>query len=181
MVEAPPASVMPAPPPVMPVAEPAPPAAVVMEAVEPLVATVHAEGELPLPPPVAPAAAPTPSTAMPQAALRSTSSHDWRLSQRPAARPSAAPRGDAARSPNIFQRITGLVGGGRPPAPPAGPPVEPVIATRPAEPPPAPTPLRPVTTSAQPKIAGLDPGERTKTARDEDDLQIPAFLRRQAN
>jgi cell division protein FtsZ len=164
----------------------------VAEAVAPAVA-MPAEAELPLAPPtvpppmamppaapVAPAvAASVPLSAMPAAAVRSNASHDWRLSQRPAARAAAPVRGDAGRSPNIFQRITGLVGGTKPPAPSAAPPIEPVLSTVP-EPVPAPTPLRPVATT-QPKIAGLDPAERSKAARDEDDLQIPAFLRRQAN
>jgi len=143
-------------------------------------------------PAVAAAAHPAPAStvpagAVPAAAVRSGSSHDWRLSQRPSARPSAPPRNEAAaRTPNIFQRITGLVGGNARPTGPGGPaPVEPVIAARPVEAPPpapvAPTQLRPVATSAQPKIAGLDPADRVKTSRDEDDLQIPAFLRRQAN
>jgi cell division protein FtsZ len=147
------------------------------------------EAELPLvqavapPPPPAAAVAPPPAHAMPAAAVSSPSQHDWRLSQRPTTRPASAVRAEAAaRSPNIFQRITGLVGGGRPAtsAPPPAPVIEPVM-TRPVEAPPAPTPLRPVASSPQPKIAGLDPADRAKPARDEDDLQIPAFLRRQAN
>ncbi|TWT06089.1 cell division protein FtsZ [Reyranella sp. CPCC 100927] len=160
---------------------------------------VHAEAELPLlqpaalapvaPPPQpmpAVAAAPVAPAAVPAAAARSGSSHDWRLSQRPSTRPAPAARNEAAaRAPNIFQRITGLVGGSARPAGQGAPaPVEPVIAARPVEaPPPAPAPaqLRPVAVSAQPKIAGLDPADRVKTSRDEDDLQIPAFLRRQAN
>jgi len=161
----------------------------------------HTEAELPLIQPAAPmpvaapqpmpavAAAPAstvPAGAVPAAAVRSGSSHDWRLTQRPSTRPSVPPRHEAARSPNIFQRITGLVGGGtRPTGPGAPEPVEPVIAARAIEAPPAapvaPTQLRPVATSAQPKIAGLDPTDRVKASRDEDDLQIPAFLRRQAN
>ncbi|TXL73551.1 cell division protein FtsZ [Vineibacter terrae] len=148
----------------------------------------HHEGELPLVQPAAAVAAAPAVAAVPPAA-RAPSQHDWRLSTRPtpvsrpaaAAAATAASRSEAARSPNIFQRITGLVGGGRPPGPAAALQVEPVIGTRPADPPaPAPTPLRPVA-SAQPKIAGLDSADRAKAARDEDDLQIPAFLRRQAN
>jgi cell division protein FtsZ len=154
------------------------------------------EGELPLmqaPVPVAPTPAPVPAAAVASASpAKSPSSHDWRLSQRPAARPvTSSSRGDQARAPNIFQRITGLVGGGRP-AVPGGAPgaMEPVAAMHPVEaapaasaPAPAPTPLRrPAATSVpQPTIAGLDPADRVKMAREEDDLQIPAFLRRQAN
>ncbi len=148
----------------------------------------HHEAELPLVQPAAAVAAAPVVAAVPPPPPpppRTQSQHDWRLSTRPApvSRPAAAvaSRSEAARSPNIFQRITGLVGGGRPPGPAAALQVEPVIGTRPADAPaPAPTPLRPVA-SAQPKIAGLDSADRAKAARDEDDLQIPAFLRRQAN
>jgi cell division protein FtsZ len=128
-----------------------------------------------------------PAAAVAAAPAKSSSSHDWRLSQRPAAHPvTASSRADQARSPNIFQRITGLVGGGRP-AVAGGAPgaVEPVATVPPVEAmpaAPAPTPLRPVATRMpQPAIAGLDPADRVKAAREEDDLQIPAFLRRQAN
>lgn len=182
----------------------APEAVMMAEALPPMAdePMAHTEAELPLIQPAAPmpvaapqpmpavAAAPAstvPAGAVPAAAVRSGSSHDWRLTQRPSARPSVPPRHEAAaRSPNIFQRITGLVGGGtRPTGPGAPEPVEPVIAARVIEAPPAapvaPTQLRPVATSAQPKIAGLDPTDRVKASRDEDDLQIPAFLRRQAN
>jgi cell division protein FtsZ len=137
------------------------------------------------PAPVAVTPGPVPAAA---AAARPSTAHDWRLSQRPSAarQPAAPARPDpaAARSPNIFQRITGLVGGGARPAAAASAPVEPVISARAAEaaPPPVPTPLRPVAApTPQPRIAGLDPGERVKATREEDDLQIPAFLRRQAN
>jgi cell division protein FtsZ len=152
----------------------------------PLVQPAAPPAAMPAPVPIAAAAAAAAPAVLPAAAVRSTSSHDWRLSQRPPSRPATPPsRTDAAagRSPNIFQRITGLVGGARP-ATAAAPAAEPTISTRPAEPAPppaAPTPLRPVATSAQPRIAGLDPADRVKAARDEDDLQIPAFLRRQAN
>ncbi len=191
-----PIPVMPGPQPAMavavePVAYADPPA---MEVEEPVMAA-RSEAELPLMQAAAPAPvamAPPPPAAMPAAASVSAgrspnASHDWRLTQRPStARPAAAPaRPDpaAGRSPNIFQRITGLVAGGKPAAPTGAPLVEPVIAARPPEaPPPAPTPLRSVVApTPQPRIAGLDPGERVKTAREEDDLQIPAFLRRQAN
>ncbi|HJQ59751.1 MAG TPA: cell division protein FtsZ [Vineibacter sp.] len=149
------------------------------------------EAELPLvqaaPPPTpapAPVMAAPPPAAMPAATVSSPSQHDWRLSQRPTTRPAPAARADAStRSPNIFQRITGLVGGSKPTTPaasPGTPAIEPVL-TRPVEAPPAPTPLRPVPSSPQPKIAGLDPADRAKPVREEDDLQIPAFLRRQAN
>ena len=116
--------------------------------------------------------------------------NDWRVSRppmkavvrasEPAARPMAArPAPGDNRSPNLFQRITGAFSAPKP-----------VATAAPAEPPPArqmpenvvgvaPKPVvrpGPVQTSIS-----LDVTERTKPARDDDDLQIPAFLRRQAN
>jgi cell division protein FtsZ len=35
--------------------------------------------------------------------------------------------------------------------------------------------------SAQPRFGAMDPGERLTPSREEDTLDIPAFLRRQAN
>jgi cell division protein FtsZ len=78
----------------------------------------------------------------------------------------ARPRG---RVPSLIERVTG-VGRARatPPAPPA-PPREPQ--------PRAAIPARP----AQPRLAPLEPEERPGTAKEDDLLDIPAFLRRQAN
>jgi cell division protein FtsZ len=105
-----------------------------------------------------------------------------------AARPVAA----ETRAPNLFQRITGAFAAPKPatqaavaasptPAPaaaPAEPPVarpaiENVVAVAPKA---APTRPQPVQTSIS-----LEVNERAKPAREDDDLQIPAFLRRQAN
>jgi cell division protein FtsZ len=73
------------------------------------------------------------------------------------------PRG---RVPSLIERVTGV--GRRPPPP---------VAPRAAAPlPPAATP-RP----AQPRLAPLDPEPRPPASKDEDLLDIPAFLRRQAN
>jgi cell division protein FtsZ len=144
---------------------------------------------------VAPLPAPVPVLAPHKPLVDET---DWRVT-RPAIRPavrttepasrSTAMRPAAAaaesRSPNLFQRITGAF------ATPKG--LTPVVAPAPAAaetraaaesvvvaapsmaPKPAPRPA-PIQTSIS-----LDPAERTRPARDDDDLQIPAFLRRQAN
>jgi|KBSMisStaDraftv2_1062788.scaffolds.fasta_scaffold8648421_1 cell division protein FtsZ len=65
--------------------------------------------------------------------------------------------------------------------------VAPVVNTAPvpapapiAAPAPTPTPAPAPVAAAQPKLAPLDPGERPGS-KEEDLLDIPAFLRRQAN
>lgn len=106
-----------------------------------------------------------------------------------AARPASTAE---SRAPNLFQRITGAFSAPKgltpvvttTPAPTA--PVEPqVAAPRPAAEnvvsvaakPAAARPAAPVQTSIS-----LDTvSERARPAREDDDLQIPAFLRRQAN
>ena len=118
--------------------------------------------------------------------------NDWRVSRpprpavrtsEPVARPVAARPAAESRSPNLFQRITGAFATPKPATAPIAPPVEPsrrprvrraenVVAVAPK---PAPRPA-----PAQASI-NLDVTERAKPARDDDDLQIPAFLRRQAN
>ena len=128
---------------------------------------------------------------------------DWRVS-RPAMRPAvrAAEPGtrpavaravaSESRTPNLFQRITGAFATAKPTAPsaPTHPmahaPVHPQapVHAEPAAPRvavenvvPAPKPVvRPA-----PVQTSIDVTERAKPARDDDDLQIPAFLRRQAN
>jgi cell division protein FtsZ len=114
--------------------------------------------------------------------------NDWRVSRpaakpavrasEPIARPVAARGASESRAPNLFQRITGAFAAPKPAAAPSVEPVahravpENVVAVAPkAAPRPAP---------AQASI-NLDVTERAKPARDDDDLQIPAFLRRQAN
>jgi cell division protein FtsZ len=114
--------------------------------------------------------------------------NDWRVSRPaakppvraadPVARPVAARAASESRAPNLFQRITGAFAAPKPMvAAAAEPPVarptsENVVAVAP-KPVPRPAP-------AQASI-NLDVTERAKPARDDDDLQIPAFLRRQAN
>jgi cell division protein FtsZ len=73
----------------------------------------------------------------------------------PAPAPAAKPKG---RVPSLIERVTG-VGRGRSTAAPA------------------PEPPRP----AQPRLSPLDPEDRPALSKEEDLLDIPAFLRRQAN
>jgi cell division protein FtsZ len=77
------------------------------------------------------------------------------------------------RAPSLFERVTG-VGRGR--AVPADPPpvtAGPVTAPAPAQPAPPPQ---------QPRLGPLDPADRVTVSKGEEDLlEIPAFLRRQAN
>lgn len=118
--------------------------------------------------------------------------NDWRVSRpamKPAVRATEAPTrpmaarpaaGTDSRAPNLFQRITGAFSA---PKPAATAPVH-------AEPPPVRTvPENVVPVAAKPAVRpapvqtsiSLDVTERSKPAREDDDLQIPAFLRRQAN
>jgi cell division protein FtsZ len=94
-----------------------------------------------------------------------------------AAEAPARPRG---RGPSLIERVTGV---GRvrvsPPQAPASPAAAPAAAPRPTAPPPAPpaAAARP----AQPRLTQLEPEERAATNKEDDLLDIPAFLRRQAN
>jgi cell division protein FtsZ len=173
IAEAPiPAQIMTAPPVEVPVAAAAP---------APVAAPVAA-------PPIA-ATAPAPAAPAPQRPL--VDENDWRVSRppmkaavrasEPATRPMAArPVGGDSRSPNLFQRITGAFSAPKPAT----------AAAAPAEPPAArPAPENVVAVAPKPVVRAapvqtsisLDVTERAKPARDDDDLQIPAFLRRQAN
>jgi cell division protein FtsZ len=143
----------------------------------------------PMAPPVAAAAPIAAPPAAPAAPRPLVDENDWRVSRPTAkapartseslARPVAARAASESRSPNLFQRITGAFAAPKPAAPIAPPVTE--AAARAAEnvvavqPKPAAKPA-PVQTSIS-----LDVTERTRPARDDDDLQIPAFLRRQAN
>jgi len=85
----------------------------------------------------------------------------------PAAAREAAPK-PKGRVPSLIERVTG-VGRARvtPPDPAPRPPVQPA---KPA-----------VQSAAQPRLAPLEPDDRPNLSKEEDLLDIPAFLRRQAN
>ena len=180
--------VMPAPPteapiPVQIMAAPPAPAPV---APVPAPATIPAAATAPAP---APVSAPAPAPAAVQRPL--VDENDWRVSRppmkaavratEPVARPMAArpAAGDSSRSPNLFQRITGAFSAPKPVA--AATSVEPPVAR--------PVPENVVGVAPKPVVRpgpvqtsiSLDVTERAKPAREDDDLQIPAFLRRQAN
>ena len=177
--------------PPMPVAEAPIPAQIESQvAYAPPPAAPQAPAPAPAPVATAPAPAPAPAPARPL-----VDESDWRISRPPArppvrptepmARPAAArPVGGDSRAPNLFQRITGAFSSapkGMTPAVTAAPateptvarpaPVENVVAVAQKAPPPRPAPVQ----------ANFDVSERPKPAREDDDLQIPAFLRRQAN
>jgi cell division protein FtsZ len=177
---APPMAAAPAPvaPPAPAAAAPPPPAPVAAPVAAPVVAA----------PAPAPAPAPQPRPMVGE--------DDWRVS-RPAMRPAvrAAEPGtrpavaravaSESRTPNLFQRITGAFAtpkpatpsapGHAPAAPVHGEPAAPRAAVENVVP-----ASRPVVRPA-PVQTSIDVTERPKPARDDDDLQIPAFLRRQAN
>ncbi|MDP1753816.1 MAG: cell division protein FtsZ [Reyranella sp.] len=159
--------------------------------------SVAAPAPVAAPPVAAPiaASAPVPAHVAAPAAAASAAQkplvdeNDWRVSRpamkpavrasEPATRPMAARAAGDSRSPNLFQRITGAFSAPKPmaAAAPAESPVpraasENVMAVAP----------KPVVRAAPVQTSiSLDVTERTKPARDDDDLQIPAFLRRQAN
>jgi cell division protein FtsZ len=100
-------------------------------------------------------------------------------------------RDERRRGPSLFERVTGTgrarelrqqqaAAAAAAPAPvPA--PVQPPLVPAPA-PAPAPAAAQPGAPAQQPRLGGLDPTERIPTSRQEEDLlDIPAFLRRQAN
>jgi cell division protein FtsZ len=174
-----------------PVAE-APIAAQVM-----MVAPVEAPAD---PPPApAPVTPPAPVAATPAAAPAAASQrplvdeNDWRVSRakvpvrtsEPVARPVAARPAAESRSPNLFQRITGAFAAPKPAttsiAPPAAPAAEPPAARPAAENVVAVAPKAAARPAPAQASINLDVTERAKPTRDDDDLQIPAFLRRQAN
>jgi cell division protein FtsZ len=182
--------------PVMAVAPAAPAAEAPIAAQVMMVAPAEAPAAAPPAPAPAPVAPPAPVAATPAVAPAAASQrplvdeNDWRVSRpktpgrtsEPAARPVAARPAAESRSPNLFQRITGAFATPKPTTAPIAPPVAEAPAARPAAenvvavaPKAAPRPA-----PAQASI-NLDVTERAKPARDDDDLQIPAFLRRQAN
>jgi cell division protein FtsZ len=93
----------------------------------------------------------------------------------PAVPPAAtdAPGRTRGRGPSLIERVTGVARARMTAPAPAAPAAE--RAPRPATPTAAPT--RPI----QPRLTSLEPEERTANSKEEDLLDIPAFLRRQAN
>jgi cell division protein FtsZ len=141
--------------------------------------------------PIAPAPPPPPAPApAPQKPL--VDETDWRVT-RPSTRPGvrageavarpvgARPVGGDSRAPNLFQRITGAFA--TPKAPAGAPaPVEPPVVRQAAPENVVAVAPKPVARPAAAQASiNLEVTERAKPARDDDDLQIPAFLRRQAN
>ncbi len=157
--------------------------------------------EAPVAPPPAPVSVvpPAPVAATPAAAPVAASQrplvdeNDWRVSRakppvrtsEPVARPVAARSAAESRSPNLFQRITGAFATPKPAttsvAPSAAPTAEPPAARPAAENVVAVAPKAAARPAPAQASINLDVTERTKPTRDDDDLQIPAFLRRQAN
>jgi cell division protein FtsZ len=143
---------------------------------------------MPAAPPIAATAAPAPVAPAAAPPRPLVDENDWRVSRpaakpavrasEPIARPVAARGASESRAPNLFQRITGAFAAPKPATAPAVEPVaqravpENVVAVAPK------AASRPAPAQAS---INLDVTERAKPARDDDDLQIPAFLRRQAN
>jgi cell division protein FtsZ len=110
--------------------------------------------------------------------------------QVPLAHPAVPSAADTAarargRGPSLIERVTG-VGRARltqPPAPAPMPVAQPAPppAPRPVAPPSAPVAAAAPTRSVQPRLASLETEERTGNSKEDDLLDIPAFLRRQAN
>lgn len=90
------------------------------------------------------------------------------------------------KGPNLFQRITGAARDVRPEMP-AARVTPPAARTTPEQPVSASKPEKTEESAPQPapqqaRLSGVDPDDRLKTSQSDDDLlEIPAFLRRQAN
>ena len=83
----------------------------------------------------------------------------------------AAPPVRKARTPSLFERVTGVARNRQASVEPSAPAVTA----------PTPAPAQP-TLPAQPRLGPLDPADRVAVSKAEEDLlEIPAFLRRQAN
>jgi len=81
------------------------------------------------------------------------------------------------RGPSLFERVTGAARHREPPPEPAAPATAPTPASAA---PPQPSAVR--SEPQQPRLGPLDPADRVTVSKTEEDLlEIPAFLRRQAN
>jgi cell division protein FtsZ len=98
----------------------------------------------------------------------------------PAIPPAAEPARARSRGPSLIERVTG-VGRARLTQPPAPAPSMPMAAAAPAPRPAAPPPPTAAPRPAQPRLAPLETDERSANVKEDDLLDIPAFLRRQAN
>jgi cell division protein FtsZ len=93
------------------------------------------------------------------------------------------PAKERRRTMSLFERVTGVGRARQASAAPARPaaPLAAAVPATPAAPPPAAV-SAPAAAPAQPRLGSLDPADRITPPRTEDDLlEIPAFLRRQAN
>jgi len=128
------------------------------------------------------ASAPPPVMATAPVAKPLVGEHDWRITSRPAAppkgmpirvepmsRPSPAKAAPSEKSPSLFQRFTGAFG---------SKPGRPETARQQELPTPIAAPVQ--LASAAPARAAAEPAIKL-ASREEEDLSIPAFLRRQAN
>jgi cell division protein FtsZ len=96
-----------------------------------------------------------------------------------AAEPPRPAQPERRRAPNLFARVTGAAW-----ARSSGPAerTEPTPAPLPATTPATAIPAKPASPAPQSRLAGLDPQDRGSATKTEEDLlDIPAFLRRQAN
>lgn len=145
-------------------------------------------------PPVAVATPPAPVAAPPAPAAQRpmVDENDWRVSRpapkppvragEPMSRPLPARAASESRAPNLFQRITGAFAAPKPMAASAQPVQTEPTVTRSAPENVVSVAPKPVVRPAPAQASiNLDVAERAKPAREDDDLQIPAFLRRQAN
>jgi len=90
--------------------------------------------------------------------------------------PATDPARQRGRGPSLIERVTGVGRRAMPPAAAPAPAPAPVAAARPVAP-----PAQPPRPAQQPRLAPLEPEERTGNSKEDDLLDIPAFLRRQAN
>jgi len=127
---------------------------------------VHTTGELPIQAPQQrPSAEVTGDSFLPPRPMQPAVTRGGETDQPLGALRATQPQMGAKRQggPSLFQRIIGR--GGQ-----AEPPRQSQAAPRPA-----------VQPQAQPRLSGVDPSERAPQSSEEDYLDIPAFLRRQAN